>query len=152
MADTLSRYAPQNGITRLPDLMDRLIRESFVMPSMVNGSANTGARASFPVNLFETPEGYVLTAALPGLDPAKLDITVVGREVSIKGQFAVAAPEGGTCIWQGIPSGEFFETYSLPAEVQGDSTQAGYEYGILTLTLPKAEHLRPKSIKVNVSK
>jgi HSP20 family molecular chaperone IbpA len=37
-------------------------------------------------------------------------------------------------------------------EVQGDATEASYEQGILSLKLPKAEHLRPKSIKVNVGK
>jgi HSP20 family protein len=153
MADTVTRYHPQNGgLTRLPDLMDRLFRESFVMPSLVDRSVGGTARPSLPVNLFETPEGYVLHAALPGLDPAQLEIQVVGREVTIKGQFEAITPENGNWIWQGIPSGEFYETYTLPVEVQSDSTQASYAQGILALTLPKAEHLRPKSIKVQVSK
>jgi HSP20 family protein len=76
----------------------------------------------------------------------------VGREVTIKGQFETSTPENANWIWQGIPSGEFFETYTLPVEVQGDSTEASYEHGILSLKLPKAEHLRPKNIKVNVAK
>ncbi len=153
MADTVARYQPHNGgMTRLPDLMDRLFRESFVMPSMVERSVNASGRPSFPVNLFETPEGYVLDAALPGLDPDKLDLTLVGREVTIKGYFEAKAPENGNWIWQGIPAGEFFETYTLPVEVQGDTTEASYEHGILSLKLPKAEHLRPRSIKVNVAR
>jgi HSP20 family protein len=153
MADTVTRYQPQNGgLTRLPDLMDRLFRESFVLPSLVDRSVGGTARPSLPVNLFETSEGYVLHAALPGLDPEQLEIQVVGREVTIKGQFEAITPENGNWIWQGIPSGEFFETYTLPVEVQSDRTQASYEHGILALTLPKAEHLRPKSIKVQVNK
>ena len=153
MANTVSRYQPQqNGMTRLPEVMDRLFRESFVMPSLLDRSLGGNGRPSLPVNLFETPEGYVLNAALPGLDPEKIDLQVVGREVTIKGQFEAQVPENGNWIWQGIPSGEFFETYTLPVEVQGDSTEASYEQGILSLKLPKAEHLRPKSIKVNVGK
>lgn len=152
MANTVSRYQPQNGMTRLPEVMDRLFRESFVMPSLLDRSLGGNGRPSLPVNLFETPDGYVLDAALPGLDPEKIDLQVVGREVTIKGQFEARVPENGNWVWQGIPSGEFFETYTLPVEVQGDSTEASYEHGILSLKLPKAEHLRPRSIKVSVAK
>jgi HSP20 family protein len=139
-------------MTRLPDLMDRLFRESFVMPAMLDRTVNGAGRPSLLVNLFETPDGYVLNAALPGLDPENIDLQVVGREVTIKGQFETVAPENASCIWQGIPSGGFFETYTLPVEVQGDGTEASYEHGILSLKLAKAAHLRPKSIKVNVTK
>lgn len=153
MADTVSRYQPQNsGMTRLPDLMDRLFRESFVMPSVFDRTVNGAGRPTLPVNLFETQEGYVLNAALPGLNPEALDLQVVGREVTIKGRFEPATPENANWIWQGIPSGEFFETYTLPVDVQGDQTEASYEQGILTLKLPKAEHLRPRSIKVQINK
>lgn len=152
MANTVSRYQPQNGMTRLPDVMDRLFRESFVMPSLLDRSVGANNRPSLPVNLFETQDGYVLDAALPGLDPEQIDLQVVGREVTIKGQFETKAPENANWIWQGIPTGEFFETYTLPVEVQGDRTEASYEHGILSLKLPKAEHLRPRSIKVNVGK
>lgn len=152
MANTVSRYQPQNGMSRLPDVMDRLFRESFVMPSLLDRSLSGSGRPSLPVNLFETGDGYVLNAALPGLDPEKIDLQVVGREVTIKGEFESIVPENSNWIWQGIPTGEFFETYTLPVEVQGDSTEASYERGILSLKLPKAEHLRPRSIKVNVTK
>jgi HSP20 family protein len=139
-------------MTRLPDLMDRLFRESFVLPTALDRSVSGGSRGSLPVNLFETPDGYVLTVALPGMNPEQLDIQVVGREISIKGSFESTVPENGKWIWQGIPSGEFYETFTLPVEVQGDTTEANYEHGVLSLTLPKAEHLRPKSVKVNVAK
>jgi HSP20 family protein len=152
MADSVTRYSTQNGMTRLPDLMDRLFRESFVLPTVLDRSMNGSARSSLAVNLFEAGDNFVLHVALPGLDAEKLDIQVVGREVSIKGSVESVAPENGKWLWQGIPTGEFFESFTLPVEVQGDKTEATYEHGILALTLPKAEHLRPKSVKVNVAK
>jgi HSP20 family protein len=152
MADSVTRYPTQNGMTRLPDLMDRLFRESFVLPTVFERGVNGSGRPSLPVNLIETGEGYEFFAAIPGLDPEKLDIQVVGREVSIKGTIEGNWPEQGKWLWQGIPTGEFFESFTLPVEVQGDATEATYEHGILALKLPKAEHLRPKSVKVNVSK
>ncbi len=152
MADSVTRYPTQNGMTRLPDLMDRLFRESFVLPTVLDRTVSGASRPSLPVNLIEAGEGYQLYAAIPGMDPEKLDIQVVGREVSIKGTIESNVPDGSKWLWQGIPTGEFFETFTLPVEVQGDSTEATYEHGILSLKLPKAEHLRPRSVKVNVAK
>ena len=149
MANSVSRYEPQANVTRLPELMDRLFRESFVVPSMLDGTWNQ-RRSALPVNLFETPDSYIMHLALPGLAPENLDIQVVGREATVKGKIELSTPEKGTWIWQGIPTGEFRETYTLPVEVDGDKAEATYNHGILTIGLPKAAHLRPKNISVQV--
>ena len=153
MATNITRYQPQTTpLTRLPDLVDRLFRESFVVPSFWDRSFFGGtSRAALPVNLFETPESYIMHCALPGLKPENLDIQVVGREVTIKGTYELNTPENGQWVWQGIPSGEFYESFTLPMEIESDKVQASYDHGILTLGLPKAEHLRPKSIKVQTT-
>lgn len=153
MSNSLTHYQQGPSVTRLPDLVDRLFRESFVAPAFFDRNWLGGtATPSLPMNLVETPDGYVMHAALPGMNTENLDIQVMGREVSIKGKYEITAPENGTWIWQGITTGEFFQTFTLPLEVDGDQVQANYENGILYLTLPKAEHVRPKSIKVNVTK
>jgi HSP20 family protein len=143
MADSVTRYQPQ--ATRLPDLMDRLFRESFVLPGLME---RNGFTPKLPVNLFESTDSYVMHAALPGLNLDNLEIQVVGREVSVKGKFEINTPENGNWIWQGIPTGEFYETFTLPIEVDSTATEAGYERGILSIVLPKAEHVKPKTIKV----
>jgi HSP20 family protein len=149
--NTLTRYQP-TGVTRLPDMIDRLFQESFVLPSMFDRAFNGSTSPSFPVNLIETADSYVMQAGLPGLKTDDLDIQVVGREVAIKGTSESWLPEGGSWVWRGLPNGQFYETYTLPVDVESDSTQASYENGILTITLPKAAHLRPKNIKVEVKK
>jgi HSP20 family protein len=153
MEGTVTRYQPRNGATRLPDLVNRLFNESFVIPSLFeNAMAGGGSYASLPVSLFQTPDSYIMQAALPGIDAESVDIKVTGREVTLKGQFTGWTPENATPVWQGIPSGQFYETYTLPADLESDKVEATYQNGILTLTLPKAEHLRPRSIKVQVAK
>src|ERR687886_11608 len=82
MANSVSRYQPQTSLTRLPDLVDRLFRESFVAPTFFDRSFGGSNRPVLPVNLFETPESYVMHLALPGMKPENLDIQVAGREVS----------------------------------------------------------------------
>jgi|SRR5579884_2767608 len=151
MANTVTRYQPNGSVTRLPDVMDRLFQQSVLLPSFFDTAfRGEPARPMLPVNLIETADSYVMQAALPGINADKLDIQVVGREVTIKGQFDVAFPENGTWIWHGIPTGEFYETYTLPVDVEGAKTEASYEHGILWLTLPKEEHARPKNVKVSV--
>ena len=154
MASNMTRYQPQtNGVTRLPDLVNQLFEQSFVLPSLVDrGTFGGTSRPSFPVNLWETGEGYTFQVALPGMKPEDFDIQVMGREVSIHGKYEVQGPENGNWIWRGITGGEFHESFTLPVDVQGESVQATYDYGILTLTLPKADHVRPKSIKIQTTK
>ena len=148
MANTVTRYTNgTNGVTRLPDLIDRLFQDSFVIPGGLD-RANGVSRPTMPVNLFETSDGYILHAALPGMTTENLDIQVMGREVSIRGRVEVNTPENGNWLWRGIPTGEFYETFTLPVDVDGDKTEASYTNGILSVHLPKAEHVRPKTIKV----
>lgn len=150
MANTVTRYQPGTGVTRLPDMVDRLFRESFVMPSAFNDFWGGTARPGLPANLFETEESYVLQVGLPGLNPENVEIQVMGRELSIKGRFETWVPEKGNWIWQGLPSGEFYEKFTLPVEVERDHADAAYNHGILSITLPKTEYAKPKSIKVSV--
>jgi HSP20 family protein len=152
MATNISRYQPQTTVTRLPDLVDRLFRESFVMPTLWDRTAGGMTRPMLPVNLFETADSYVFHASLPGVKPENLDIQVTGKELTIKGTFEVNTPENGNWLWQGIPTGQFYETFTLPAEIDSANIQASYDYGILSVVLPKAEHVKPKNIKVNVTK
>jgi HSP20 family protein len=154
MANTLARYGtPQSTLTRLPDLVDQLFRDSFVLPSFWDRTYSGGTpRPMLPANLFETTDSYVMHLAIPGLNPENIDIQVVGREVTVKGKIELNTPENGQWILQGIPTGEFAETFTLPADIDSENVQASYDYGILSLGLPKAAHLRPKNIKVNVTK
>jgi HSP20 family protein len=150
MQNSVTRYQPQPA-TRLPDLVSRLFNESFVMPTLFDRATLGGAsRPSLPVNLYESNDSYILQAALPGLDTENLEIEVTGHEVALKGQFQSQIPENVSPIWQSIPTGQFYETYMLPADLESDEVEASYEHGILWLTLPKAEHMRPRQIKVAV--
>lgn len=148
----MARSMTLSGATPLPEAVNRLFNESFLLPTFWDRTASGAVQMpSLPVNLFETRDGYIMQAALPGLNAETVDIQVVGREVSLKGSFLTdISGQEGSWVWRGIPRGDFYETYTLPTEVQGESVEATYQNGILTLNLPKAEHLRPRQIKVSV--
>jgi HSP20 family protein len=151
MATSLTRSASRpeyTPVTRLPDLVDRLFQE--------NGFGLTPRDrwtlgSAHPVNLYETTEGYLMQIALPGIKSENLDIQVMPRQVTIQGTYDISVPENSRPLWQSFQGGEFQQTYALPMEVESEQVDARYENGILTLDLPKREHLRPKSVKVSVN-
>ncbi len=139
-------WSPINEFVTLRDAMDRLVSDSFINPrSLV---APMGNLMALPANLYETADNYVVQIALPGVDPDKVNITVQGETVNIKGERLVPQVENGQQIWNGIGSGNFDQTFSLPTAVEGEHTSASYQHGMLTLTMPKVQHARAHTVKV----
>lgn len=109
----------------------------------------------FSPDLYETEEELVLVAPFPGLDPENLHIEATEEALTLKGERkpfyqnekAKQIRNGG---WTSA-HGEFQFTYSLPILINPDAVQAHYRHGVLELHLPKAEAVKPKTIKVNVN-
>jgi HSP20 family protein len=98
-----------------------------------------------PVDIRDEGEGYVLTAYVPGLKAEDLNIQIVEDALSIEGKFA---EREGEALLSELPSGAFRRSLRLPSELDAEKAEANIENGVLTLRLPKAESVRPKSIKV----
>lgn len=118
-------------------------------------SAPVKSGVSFSADLFETEEEMVLVAPLPGIDAENLQIEATEDTLHLKGERkpfyqnekARQLRQGG---WAGN-FGEFEFTYALPILINPENVQAHYRNGVLELHLPKAEAVKPKTIKVNVS-
>lgn len=108
---------------------------------------------AFPqVNLWANGDEAVLTAELPGVDPGKVDISVMGDELTLQGEREAAKPEEGTvCHRCERKAGKFSRSLELPFEVDGDKVSARYEQGVLTVHLPRLEHTKPKRIQIKAS-
>jgi len=105
-----------------------------------------------PVDLYETPEEFVLLCYLPGMKQDELQVEVRGDTLSISGERRSAIPEAeGITIHQLQGSyGRFTVSYALPLPIQSDAAKASYENGVLELHLPKVEDARPKTIAVQI--
>jgi HSP20 family protein len=145
-----SVWSPVNEFVSLREAMDRLVADSFISPRTLLGTI--GGTMSMPANLFETSESYIVQVSLPGVDPEKIQVTVRGDAVTLKGERFVPTFENAQQIWSGIPSGSFEQAFTLPTAVESGEAQASYEYGLLTLRLPKAQHARSHTIKVSTDK
>jgi HSP20 family protein len=124
--------------------MDQLFEESVVRPR----SADATPRA-LAVDMYETEEAVVVKTAVPGADPEDIDISITGDSLTIKGEFkADQEIEEADCICRERAYGAFSRSLTIPVSVEASEAEAEFEDGILTLTLPKAEELKPKAIEV----
>jgi HSP20 family protein len=101
-----------------------------------------------PVNLVEEEEKYVLTAEVPGVDPATIELSVVDDRLTLEGKRTPALEDRAGYIRQERGYGDFSRTIGLPERVAADEIEATCVNGLLTVTLPKVPEVRPKQITV----
>lgn len=100
----------------------------------------------------DTDKSFVVEALLPGLNIDKLDIAVLGRNLTITGEFAAPElPEGAHYHRQERSTGPFSQNLHLSADLDNEKIVAEYKQGILHIELPKAASARPKQITINPS-
>lgn len=103
------------------------------------------------LNVWEDEQALFVEADLPGVDAAKLEITVTeGNQLSIQGERAAPEIAGASWVRQERPVGKFARVVELPTLVDADKVEARYDSGVLRLTLPKVEAVKPKRITVSV--
>lgn len=124
---------PWSLFDELTDL-DRRLDDAF----RVSGLAS---RAQYPrVNVYENESGLVLEAELPGVDPAKVEITADGDELILKGTRRVDGEELA-----------FERRFTLPFATESDGVVANYKLGVLSIALPKSKHAAKRSIAIQAA-
>ncbi len=153
MASTaLTRWNPAREISTMRDVVDRLFDDSFFRPFRLFDGW-TGLGSGFAMDLYEEGDNYVLEAALPGVRPGDVDISLQGNMLTIKGKVSEAdGKEGRDYLVRELGSGEFIRTLTLPAEVNADQVNATFEHGMLRLVLPKTPAFKAKRIKIRSGK
>jgi len=102
-----------------------------------------------PLNAWVGESDVVVSAELPGVDPGKVDVSVVGDTLTISGaREAAALKEGDSYHRQERSHGRFTRSLQLPFHVEAGKVEAKYDKGILRVTLPRAEADKPKKVAV----
>lgn len=145
---SISRWEPFKDFMTLRQAMDRLFEESVVRPIPMWGDGQS--RRHLPLDVWETPDAIVVRASVPGAKPDEVEITIEGGTVTIRGEIRVPQDEG-TFLLQEQRYGPFARSIELNMPVQADQADASFKDGILTLTIPKAEEVKPRVIKVKTT-
>ena len=146
----LSRLSPFSDLSDLRRGMDDLFGRWFGEPLT---PFPTGVMANYQpaVDLWETPEAYVMHLTLPGVSKEDLELEVTGDTISIKGERKPANQESNVIYHvQNIGYGRFQVAYTLPAHIDAGGVTADYKDGILEVSMPKVETAKTRSIKVNI--
>lgn len=142
---SIVRWQPFEDLVSLREAMDRLFEESFVRPR----AWLAPTVLDLPIDMYETSDELVVTVAVPGMKPEDLEITITGDTLCIKGEVkSEAKVEKASYYRQERRYGSCTRSISLPVPVQTDKVEAKLKDGILTITLPKAEEVKPKAIKI----
>jgi len=100
------------------------------------------------VNIYETRDGYVLQAEMPGVSKDGLDITLEGNEITIVGRRNRETDSGEAILRERRPL-DFRRAFELDPAIDTGKVSAKMEQGVLTLTLPKSERVKPRKIAVD---
>jgi len=134
----------------LRDAVNRLMEDSFVRSRFAGGTTDDQAAAlPLPLDVASNEEALIITANLPGVRPEDVDISIEGDTLTIRGEFKrYDDNQQDHWLMQELYHGPFMRALRLNIPVQVDKVRAVFKDGVLTLTLPKAEKIRPKVIKV----
>jgi HSP20 family protein len=143
----LTRWDPVGEMVSLRQAMDRLFEDSFVSPT---GWRTLAVGQAWPlIDVYETNDHVVVSAALPGIGPEDVDITLTGQTLTIRGELKPPeSVERSQYLYQERRYGTFHRQLTLPVRVQSDQIEASFEHGVLTLDIPKAEEVRPRQIEI----
>jgi HSP20 family protein len=142
----LVRWDP---FTELRQTMDQLFDQGFSRPWRM--LQNTEQQVGFPVDIWETDDAVEVKAALPGLRPEDVEITVANDVLLIKAEHPGGEDQPGSYRRGEIAYGTMHRAFSLPVSVDSDKAEARFEHGMLLLKLPKSEAVRPRQIRISAN-
>jgi HSP20 family protein len=147
----LTRWEPVRELVTLREAMDRLFDDAFTRPFNSNGGSFSGSFVP-AIDLYQTADDVVVQAALPGFSAEDVQITVTNDVLTLHGESKSQNGNGNKNFTYHLREqrfGSFERSLALPVPVQSDKAKAEFQNGILTITLPKAEAVRPKTISIN---
>jgi len=127
--------------------MERLRRE---MNSLFSNYGSTPGSSTYPLmNVYDDKDNILVTAELPGLTKEQVNITFSDGILTVSGkQQHLAKTKGMTVVRKERSEGDFEKTLRIPTKIKQDAIKASFSNGILSVTMPKAEEVKPKTIAI----
>jgi HSP20 family protein len=144
----MRRPSNLSDVATLRDAMERLFDDRMFRPLWQwNGDREVAPR----LDLYTTAEAVIAKVALPGLKPDDVDVSIVDDVVTIQGSYKEEKETTETgYLMKELERGSFTRSFTLPTAVRVEAATAAYADGVLTLTLPKTEEVKPTHVKIEV--
>jgi HSP20 family protein len=142
---SIVRWEPLRDMATLRDAMDRMFEEGVWRPPVpfVWGEGNLA------VDMYETDDTVVIKTSIPGVKAEDIDVSVTGDTLTVKAETKEEEEiKRENYLRRERRYGSYCRSVTLPGGLETEKADADYSDGILTLTFPKAEEVKPKSIKV----
>jgi HSP20 family protein len=140
----ITRWEPVREMMTLREAMDRLFDDAFTRPLSMSGVSPMPA-----IDLYQTNDEVVVKACLPGLKAEDVQISVTEDVLTLRGEFKQEDVQDETTYHiREQRFGSFERSIMLPTDVQTEKARADFDKGILTITLPKADEVKPKTITI----
>ncbi len=144
------RWEPLRDLLTTQDRFNRLLNGA--LSQFFGDDKNTPGAWSPAVDIYETDSELVLKAELPGVNPKDVEVRVEDNTLYLKGQRNFereVKEENFHRLERG--HGSFSRSFALPSSIDSERVKAEYKNGLLTLTMPKKEEAKPKTIPIIVS-
>jgi HSP20 family protein len=146
-------------VAPLLESVDRAVSEAFAPSAFRTLWSRSGNGSSFaqpmPVDVYATDDRAVITAAVPGMRPDDLEVTVHQNTVNLSGAIGSVSEteeaKGATWYVHELGSGTYRRSVTVPFPIDADRVEATFEHGIVRIVAPKAEHAKPRKIAVSSS-
>ncbi len=138
-------------VAPLSAAVDALFNDAWVSPRAANWATVWGVGSRLPLNIYADAEGYTFVALVPGMKADELNIETEGNTVKISGETAapaISSDENVRTLRSEIGYGKFSRAFEMPEEIDADNIEANLDNGVLTVRVPKAEAVKPRTIKV----
>ena len=146
---SLVRWEPMNDLLSFRDAMDRLFEQSF---ARARSSLSIPFEAGPDLDIYETSDAAIVEAALPGVQPGDIEVTMTGDVLTIKGEIQEdITVERENYIRRERRYGSFNRSVRLPGELDAGEATAEFRDGVLKLTVPKREEAKVKVIEVRAT-
>ena len=107
--------------------------------------------AAMPIDAYRRGDNLLVQVDLPGVDPTSIDVTVDRNVLTIKAERTAAPVEGDRVVASERPKGSFSRRVVLGEALDASGIAAGYEHGVLTVTVPVAEKAKPRRVAITVA-
>lgn len=128
--------------------MDRLFDEFF---GMTPARSSRGAMWSPAINIREDKDNFYVEAELPGMTKEDIDLEVENNVLSLKGERKLEeTQEDENYHFVERSYGSFYRSFTLPRNVDPEGIGASYKDGVLYVTIPKKEEVKPKKVSIDI--